>query len=408
MKRCERCGAEYGDDGLFCPYCDERYGRVMRSNDVVSGDFPEYKEDEQRIIGETAEKDSFTAHKDEIYRRNNLIVREAALVDRETERRRLEAEKKQVAERKEQLDNYKLNKAVRRVAAVAAVLIVSAVAVLAAVNYMMDDVNVYQETVQPEVAVTERYTNAPAAEISEAVTERAAEIVTEITAEAVEEVPEEAQEEQIVTEEVTEVSAAEEVPVVRERLVPRDVEYSANSENISCCFSITEVDSLNSENGFSSPWLKVNMRIQILDDSGKEMMSNFRINYTSSVYSASEGQRISKSFSSGVNCLIPLTLGTEGFERKYDASFSIGGVSELYEAPFTLAFDDNGYAEYDLYFIPSFNFGGFTEEEMHLDTLSFSGTDGRSYLPDSFEVDISDFDMSSYLAKELALQNSDF
>lgn len=403
MKRCERCGAEYGDDGLFCPYCDERYGTVMRSNDVVSGDFPEYKEDEQRIIGETAENYSFTAHKDEIYRRNNLIVREAALVDRETERRRLEAEKAQVAERKEQLDTYRLNKTVRRVAAVAAALIVSVVTVLAAVNYMMDDVNVYQETMQTEVAVTITQTNAPAAEISEAVTEQAAEIVTEITAEAVEEVPEE----QTAAEEVTEVSAAEEVPVVRERLVPRDGEYSADSENISCCFSIMQADSLNSENGFSSPWLRVTMRIQLLDDSGKEMMSNFRINYTNSAYSASDGERISKSFSSGVNCLTPLTSGAEGLERKYDGSFSIGGVSGLYEAPFTLSFDDNGYAEYDLYFVPYFNFYGFSEEEMHLDTLSFSGTESRHYLPDSFEVDISDFDMSSYLAKLLALQNGD-
>ncbi|MGN0607968.1 MAG: hypothetical protein ACI4J6_02090 [Oscillospiraceae bacterium] len=403
MKRCEQCGAEYGDDGLFCPYCDERYGRVMRSNDVVSGDFPEYKEDEQRIIGETAENYSFTAHKDEIYRRNNLIVREAALVDRETERRRLEAEKAQVAERKEQLDTYRLNKTVRRVAAVAAALIVSVVTVLAAVNYMMDDVNVYQETMQTEVAVTITQTNAPAAEISEAVTEQAAEIVTEINAEAVEEVPEE----QTAAEEVTEVSAVEEVPVVRERLVPRDGEYSADSENISCCFSIMQADSLNSENGFSSPWLRVTMRIQLLDDSGKEMMSNFRINYTNSAYSPSDGQRISKSFSSGVNCLTPLTSGAEGLERKYDGSFSIGGVSGLYEAPFTLSFDDNGYAEYDLYFVPSFNFYGFSEEEMYLDTLSFSGTESRHYLSDTFEVDISDFDMSSYLAKELALQNSD-
>lgn len=408
MKRCEKCGAEYGDDGLFCPYCDERYGTEMRANDVISGDFPEYMEDGQHLIGEISEQDSFTAHKDEIYRRNNLIVREAALVDRETERRRLEAEQQQVAERKEQLDTYKLNKTVRRVAAVAAALAISAFAVVAAVNYMMDDVNVYQETMQTEVLVTETHTNAPAAEISEAVNEPAAEVVTEISAEAVEEVPEEAPEEQTAAEEVTEVSAAEEVPVVRERLVPRNGEYSANSENISCCFSIMQVDSLNSENGFSSPWLKVTMRIQLLDDSGKEMMSNFRINYTNSVYSASDGQRISKSFSSGVNCLTPLTSGAEGLKRKYESSFSIGGVSGLYEAPFTLAFNENGYAEYDLYFVPSFNYYGFEDEEMHLDTLSFSGTDGRSYLSDSFEVDISDFDMSSYLAKELEMQNRDF
>lgn len=73
MKICENCGMEYGDDGSFCPYCDERYGVVIAKNDVISADFPAYSE-EFPPIGETCVKEkSFTANRDEIFRRNMLL-----------------------------------------------------------------------------------------------------------------------------------------------------------------------------------------------------------------------------------------------------------------------------------------------------------------------------------------------
>ncbi|MGN0607969.1 MAG: hypothetical protein ACI4J6_02095 [Oscillospiraceae bacterium] len=71
MKRCEQCGAEYGDDGLFCPYCDERYGTVMRSNDVVSCKFPPFSPENVHYAGYTkADNVSFYADREKIYRRN--------------------------------------------------------------------------------------------------------------------------------------------------------------------------------------------------------------------------------------------------------------------------------------------------------------------------------------------------
>lgn len=70
MKICEKCGMEYGDDSTFCPYCDERYGVVIVENDVISADFPAYRE-EFPVIGDIGIKqESFAANRDEIYERN--------------------------------------------------------------------------------------------------------------------------------------------------------------------------------------------------------------------------------------------------------------------------------------------------------------------------------------------------
>lgn len=70
MKICENCGMEYGDDGSFCPYCDERYGVVIAENDVISADFPAYSE-EFPVIGETAVKqESFADNQEDIFDRN--------------------------------------------------------------------------------------------------------------------------------------------------------------------------------------------------------------------------------------------------------------------------------------------------------------------------------------------------
>lgn len=73
MKICENCGMEYGDDGSFCPYCDERYGVVIAENDVISADFPAYSEEFPVIGKTTVRQESFAANRDEIFRRNMLL-----------------------------------------------------------------------------------------------------------------------------------------------------------------------------------------------------------------------------------------------------------------------------------------------------------------------------------------------
>lgn len=73
MKICENCGMEYGDDGCFCPYCDERYGTVILVDDVISADFPAYSEEFSPPGESIVKKKSFTANRDEIFRRNMLI-----------------------------------------------------------------------------------------------------------------------------------------------------------------------------------------------------------------------------------------------------------------------------------------------------------------------------------------------
>ncbi|MCM1024210.1 MAG: hypothetical protein NC395_09150 [Prevotella sp.] len=81
MNICVNCGMKYGDDGCFCPYCDERYGTAAAENDVISAEgLPPYRE-EFPAVGETCVKqESFSANRDRIFERNiRLAARENVL-----------------------------------------------------------------------------------------------------------------------------------------------------------------------------------------------------------------------------------------------------------------------------------------------------------------------------------------
>ena len=96
MKRCEKCGAEYGDDGLFCPYCDERYGTVKGDNDVVAGIFPEFPPDVSNYAGHIETNVvSFRKEREKIYSRNIRLAAKENYALKKVERRTAEAEKKE-------------------------------------------------------------------------------------------------------------------------------------------------------------------------------------------------------------------------------------------------------------------------------------------------------------------------
>ncbi|MGN0607970.1 MAG: hypothetical protein ACI4J6_02100 [Oscillospiraceae bacterium] len=96
MKRCEKCGAEYGDDGLFCPYCDERYGTVKGDNDIVSGIFPEFPPDVSNYAGHIETNAvSFRKEREKIYSRNIRLAAKENYALKKVERRTAEAVKKE-------------------------------------------------------------------------------------------------------------------------------------------------------------------------------------------------------------------------------------------------------------------------------------------------------------------------
>lgn len=160
MKQCTNCGKEYGDDNAFCPYCDERYGDTALSDDVISGVFPEYVEEENHIIGKVNDSSSFAAHKLEVYQRNSLIAREEEVVREAEETDLAKTQQTQIDRRAEEIKLRRLNKNLLRTGIAAILFIVLALSAYYAFGVVLQKSNDYeqlrsQNSASTEVIVTE-------------------------------------------------------------------------------------------------------------------------------------------------------------------------------------------------------------------------------------------------------------
>lgn len=145
MKQCINCGKEYGDDNAFCPYCDERYGEATASNDVISGSFPEYVEEENHIIGKVNDSGSFAAHKLEVYRRNNLMAQEEAVIKEAAETDLAKSEQVQIDRRAEEIKLRRLNKNLIRTGIAAILFIVLALSAYYSFRVVLQKSNAYEQ-----------------------------------------------------------------------------------------------------------------------------------------------------------------------------------------------------------------------------------------------------------------------
>lgn len=256
MKHCIRCGADYGDDNSFCPYCDEKYGNVILKQDVISGTFPQYEETEHHIIGDIEQRsDSFNANKLTVYKRNNLIIEQAALVDRETRRRDLEKERQELAQTDDKIRYNKFSRIFNRSAAAVAV---GAALIIAFAVFIP---NLRSEN-EAQTAVT-----AVIYEISETAAVKEAEEAAEKVSEAVViEVPEEHSQTEAIT--VTTYLAAENTP-----LEASEGQYLFNNESVSAVMELSSfLPVVTAESRGAEYSLEVRFTVKNISDESFDIM----------------------------------------------------------------------------------------------------------------------------------------
>ena len=158
MKHCTNCGKEYGDDNAFCHYCDERYGDTTLSDDVISGIFPEYVEEESHIIGKVNDSSSFAAHKLEVYQRNSLMAREEEAVREAEETDLAKTQQTQIDRRAEEIKLRRLNKNLLRMGIAAILFIVLALSAYYSFGVVLQKSKEYEQLrnqASTELIVTE-------------------------------------------------------------------------------------------------------------------------------------------------------------------------------------------------------------------------------------------------------------